>query len=163
MAQANPFELLQVLTEHHVPFVVVGGHAVYFHGHKRLTEDTDVIWLRNPQSEIALLAALQQVNACWLSNERDPNTDLERAVPVSSAYIRCEHLMMLWTDHGFLDLFDYLPGDPKQDVQQVYDESLLADGIRYVSLPWLIKMKRAAGRSKDLDDIRNLEDLESGA
>jgi hypothetical protein len=63
-------DLIAALARHGVPFVVVGGHAVNFHGHIRLTEDTDVLWMRSRESEVALLAALQEVNACWISNER---------------------------------------------------------------------------------------------
>ena len=42
------FHLFDVLTRHGVPFVVVGGHAVNFHGFIRGTEDTDVLWVRSP-------------------------------------------------------------------------------------------------------------------
>ena len=38
--------LLDVLSEHGVPFVVIGGHAVNLHGVLRATEDTDLLWLR---------------------------------------------------------------------------------------------------------------------
>ena len=40
--------ILDVLTRHAVPFVVVGGHAVNLHGYIRATEDTDVLWVRSP-------------------------------------------------------------------------------------------------------------------
>lgn len=38
--------LLDVLSGHGVPFVVIGGHAVNLHGVLRATEDTDLLWLR---------------------------------------------------------------------------------------------------------------------
>jgi hypothetical protein len=43
---APDLRALTVLSQHHVPFVVIGGHAVNAHGVLRATEDTDVVWLR---------------------------------------------------------------------------------------------------------------------
>src|SRR5689334_7000719 len=65
-------QLLAVLRRHGVPFVVIGGHAVNFHGYIRTTEDVDVVWLRSPQAEQDLLAALTEVHAAFISNEIDP-------------------------------------------------------------------------------------------
>ena len=42
-AAANVFE---VLTRYGVPFVVIGGHAVNYHGYIRATEDRDIVLLR---------------------------------------------------------------------------------------------------------------------
>lgn len=55
---ADDLQLLNVLKHHGVPFVIIGGHAVNFHGYGRATEDTDVIWLRSPEAENALFLAL---------------------------------------------------------------------------------------------------------
>src|SRR5688500_16123734 len=82
------FELLKILADHGVPVVVIGGHAVSFHGHIRDTEDLDVIWLRSEAAEAALLAALTAVNAKWISNTVDPATGMEKLVSVSLSYIR---------------------------------------------------------------------------
>jgi hypothetical protein len=149
-------ELLRLLERHGVPFVVIGGHAVSFHGHVRATEDLDVVWLRSTSAEAALLAALREAHAQWISDEIDPATRLEKTVDVNVAYVRSQRLMMLVTDYGFLDLFDYVPGCPDADVREVFDQSIVAQGIRYVSLPWLKQMKRAAGRPQDLSDLENL-------
>lgn len=152
------FKLLKILTDHGVPIVVIGGHAVSFHGHIRDTEDLDVIWLRSEAAEAALLAALTAVNGRWISNAVDPATGMEKLVPVSLSYIRANHLMMLLTDLGLLDLFDYVPGAPEANVKEVFDKSIEAGGARYVSLDWLRRMKRATDRPKDAEDLRQLED-----
>lgn len=156
MIAQPPDELLRVLERHGVPFVVIGGHAVNFHGYVRSTEDLDVIWLRAPAAERSLLAALNDIHAQWISDEIDPATRIEKLVTVDAGYVRLNHLMMLVTDHGFLDLFDYIPGFPDVDVQEVFNQSVLSQGIRYVSLPWLKQMKKAAGRPQDLSDLENL-------
>jgi hypothetical protein len=153
---ATPVELLSSLTGAGVPFVIIVGHAVNFHGYVRTTEDTDIVFLRTTTSEAALLQALQSIGACWISNERDPQTGIERLIPVTPAYIRTQHLMMLWTDLGFLDIYDFIPGFPDTPVPELFAEPELLGELRFVSLSWLRKLKTAAGRHKDLDDLEHL-------
>jgi len=152
----DPLALFQLLARAGVPFVIIGGHAVTFHGYVRTTEDADLIFHRTTASETALLSALQSIHACWISNERDPATGIERIVPVSQPYVRGEHLMMLTTDLGFLDLYDYIPGLPDTPVAEVFADSIEFDELRFVSLRWLRKLKLLAGRHKDLDDLEHL-------
>jgi len=150
------FRILEVLSRHGVPFVVVGGHAVNVHGYIRATEDTDVLWIRSPQAEAALLRALVEVHAEFIGSEIDPVTRLERTHPVTEAFVRSERLMMLCTAAGFLDLFDYVPGLPGVSVEAIRASAVEVDGVRYASLDWLRKLKQAAGRPKDLVDLENL-------
>lgn len=151
-------ELLRLLQRHQVPFVVVGGHAVTFHGHLRATEDVDVVWLRSPEADRRLLGALQELHAGWIASDIDPVTKLERVVPVTAAYIASKNLLMLVTDHGFLDLFDYVPGLPDVTVDELAARSVVTpEGLHYASLDDLRRMKQASGRPKDLDDLQNLE------
>lgn len=136
--------------------MIIGGHAVAFHGYVRTTEDADVVFQRTAASETALLAALGSIHACWISNERDPATGLERLVPVSPSYVGGQHLMMLATDLGFLDLYDYIPGFPDTPVAEVFADSIELNNLRFVSLRWLRTLKLLAGRHKDLDDLEHL-------
>ena len=64
--------------------------------------------------------------------------------------------MMLVTRHGFLDSFDYIPGLPEEDVAQLFGTSTELDGLRYVSLTWLRRMKTVSAQTKDLLDLQNL-------
>ena len=105
---------------------------------------------------MALLSALAEANAKWISDEIDRSTGLEKLVPVNHSYVRTRRLMMLVTDYGFLDLFDYVPGAPAADPQELYDQSIRSGDVMYVSLPWLRQMKRAAGRPRDAEDLENL-------
>jgi hypothetical protein len=148
--------LLDLLRRHDVPFVAVGGHAVNIHGYRRATEDTDVVWLRSPETEQTLLAALTEIDARWIGKEIDPATGIERTYPVTLAFIQSSSLMMLWTASGFFDLFDYVPGIPNESAQSLYASSMEADGFRFASLEHLRKMKLASGRTKDLLDLENL-------
>ncbi|MBN2714943.1 MAG: hypothetical protein JXX14_03750 [Deltaproteobacteria bacterium] len=144
------------LHSYQIPFVVIGGHAVNFHGYIRATEDHDIIFKRTAESEDALFQALQAINACWLSNDIDPQTGIEREVRVSREYLSCYHLMMLYTSMGYLDIFDYIPGFPNVAVDEVMESADSFHGISMVNLEWLKKMKMSTGRPKDLLDIENL-------
>jgi hypothetical protein len=157
------FHLLEVLSRHGVPFVVVGGHAVNFHGFIRATEDTDVLWIRSPAAEASLLRALEEIAAAYIGADIDPATGIERTHPVTASFVRSERLMMLCTTGGFLDLFDYVPGYPAVPVATVWETAVQLDGIRFASLDWLRKLKRAAGRPKDLLDLENLPPAEREA
>lgn len=158
MTHPSKLEFLQRLVRHGVPFFVIGGHAVNFHGYVRATEDVDVVWIRTPESEDTLFAVLSEVNARWISDDIDPASGLEKLVPVTKNRLQSTHRMMLSTDHGFVDLFDFVPGHPQTDVRQVYEQSQLVDGIRFVSLQWLRRMKQASGRPQDLADLENLKE-----
>lgn len=152
----DPTPLFDTLRRHGVPFVIVGGHAVNFHGYVRATESTEVVWLRSPESEDSLARALAEVDAKYIGNDIDPTTGIERTYPVTPAFVRASHLMMLWTIHGFLSLFDHVPGVPDTDVGELFASAVEADGLRFPSLGWLRRMKQAAGRTKDLLDLENL-------
>ena len=135
------------LQRHGVDFVIIGGHAVYFHGYARLTEDVDVVWLRTGEGEKKLLAALKEI---------DPSTGIERDYPVTLAFIRSTHMMLLVTRFGFLDVFDYVPGSVPEDPAKIFDSSIESHGLKYVAKDWLVKMKVEAGRTKDKADLENL-------
>lgn len=153
------FSILQVLKRHGVPFVIIGGHAVNFHGYGRTTEDTDIVWRRSGQSEESLHKALLELDARYLGKEIDPATGIEQTHPVSSQFIAGNHLMMLWTSQGFLDLFDYIPGYPDADVNDLFATSIESFGLRFTSLDWLRRMKKVSARPQDLLDLKNLPDV----
>ena len=153
---APDLQTLAVLGKHHVPFVVIGGHAVNAHGVLRATEDTDVVWLRSRASEDNLLQALQEIDAHYIGNEIDPATGIERIHQVTKTFVQASRLMMLCTNAGFLDLFDYIPGCPHEPTTNLWETALEIDGMRFASLAWLRKMKQASGRPKDLLDLENL-------
>lgn len=63
--------------------------------------------------------------------------------------------------HGFVratedvDIFDFIPGYSKTQVQELIDQSIQTEYARFVSLAWLRKMKAAAGRPQDQLDLVN--------
>ena len=88
---APDLRVLDVLRRHGVPFVVIGGHAVNFHGSLRSTEDTDVIWIRSLQAEANLLSALQEIEARFIGTEIDPATGGSALSLVAGVLAMIEH------------------------------------------------------------------------
>lgn len=152
----NPFALIDVLLRHEVVMAIIGGYAVIYHGHVRATEDVDVIFDRSRPNEQALLAALTELEAFWISNEIDPETGIEKVYPVTHDYVIRTHLMMLGTKFGYLDIFDFVPKLPDAVPRQLIDEAEHSEGRPFVSLPWLRRMKQASRRPKDQEDLRHL-------
>lgn len=148
--------IYDVLVDHEVPAVIIGGHAVNFHGYLRATEDVDIIFVRTVERESALVKALESVNAFWIGDKIDPVSGLEETFPVTESFVKSNRLMMLGTDHGYLDLFDHVPGLPEVSATTLVAESVLGNGRRYASLKWLRRMKQASARPIDLNDLEML-------
>lgn len=153
---ANPLQLVKTLLDHSVPLVVIGGHAVNCYGFARATEDTDIIFRRSTSSEQSLLEALVSINAFWISDEIDPATGIEKTIDVDLRYIQSHRLMMVGTDLGYLDIFDFIPGLEGKSTEVAFQDTHLVNGLPYVSLSLLREMKRASGRTIDLLDLENL-------
>ena len=152
----EPLKIVHVFAAYDVPHVIIGGHAVIIHGHVRATEDLDVVFLRTPESERSLAEALSSINSYWINDTVDPDTGIEKTLPVDLPYVASQRLMMLGTDFGFVDLFDFVPGLIGESVDQLINDAITIDGCRYASLSWLRRMKTASGRPQDLIDLQNL-------
>lgn len=70
MPPSDPVEVLSLLARGGVPFVIIGGHAVNFHGYVRTTEDADIVFQRTNASEAALLDVLQSIHACGSATKK---------------------------------------------------------------------------------------------
>ena len=56
---ADTGELLCLLASHRVRYVIIGGEAVFYYGHIRLTGDTDIFYDARSMNAARLFAALQ--------------------------------------------------------------------------------------------------------
>ena len=52
-------DLLRLLTEHGVEFIIIGGAAAVIHGSSRLTQDLDIVYRRSPENLACLTNALK--------------------------------------------------------------------------------------------------------
>lgn len=148
--------LIRTLTNAHVEFIVVGGVAANAHGAARVTADVDVVYARDAENLGRVVAALVPLEP-YLRGA-PPGLPFEWSADTLRAGLN----FTLTTTAGPIDLLGEIVGGggyddllPHSTVVQAFD----AD-IRLLDLPWLIKVKRAAGRPKDLEVIAELEALQ---
>jgi hypothetical protein len=66
--QTDLSEFIALLNSHNVEYVVVGGHAVAFHGHPRFTGDIDFLIRTTPKNVSRVLAVLDALDSgAWES------------------------------------------------------------------------------------------------
>ena len=133
-----------LLNSHDVEYVVVGGHAVAFHGYPRFTGDIDFLIRTTPDNVSRVLKVL---DVFGFGNVGVVERDLlERG-----------RVLQLGHPPNRIDLLTSISGVDfdsawEQRVQTLMDDQPVA------LLGWdeLIRNKRAAGRQKDLADLEKL-------
>jgi hypothetical protein len=143
-------QLLGLLAEAGIRFVVVGGIAVTLQGYVRLTEDVDLLVDAEPSnlsSLLELLGAYGEGFACELSLE--DFTDEEGAIRIVEETEQCQ-----------IDLFTRISGRTYGDVVVDADAfPLRGKMIRYASKESLIAWKESSAREKDRLDVLALKRL----
>ena len=150
--------ILEVLAEHAVEYVIVGGLAVQTHGHVRTTVDVDVFPLLN-QSNLGRLAdALNALDARILN----PGSE---GLKIDAAMLPRATLWQFATPHGAIDVLHDAPGAPPyRDLRARALEIHLGElKLAVAGRDDLVGMKRASARPVDLEDIAALSELDDGA
>lgn len=148
-------QLLHLLSESKIDFILVGGMAATVHGATRLTQDIDIVYSRAGTNLGRLVAALAPYQPYLrgappgLPFRWDPET-LERGLNFT-----------LTTTLGDLDLLGEITGGGRYDdlVSRSSLINVFGESCRCLDLPALIQVKRAAGRPRDLEALAELEAL----
>jgi hypothetical protein len=148
--------LLQCLTAGHVEFIIIGGFAATAHGSAHVTVDLDVVYRRTPDNVQRLAQALEPLSPFL----RGAPSGLPFRFDVAT--IERGLNFTLSTSAGDLDLFGEATGGGTYDVLLPHSEvrALLDLECRFVDLEMLIRLKRAAGRPRDLERVAELEALQ---
>jgi hypothetical protein len=147
----DPEQILRVLNEHGVRYVVVGGLAVAAHGVVRATADLDLVIERDWGNAAALGDALRRLGAVDLEGSQGPLTQ-EALVRRADRRFR--------TRHGDLHLLHEIAGVPDYVQLLPADHFALGDvTVPVATLAALRAMKRSAGRDKDRIDLAELDAL----
>lgn len=150
---SDPRRALQVLTGHGVDFVVIGGVAVIAHGHPRNTRDIDFVAAADRVNLERLAAALHELGARISGVDADLlGIELDAATLGNGA----NYTMV--TDAGGLDFFNDVPGGVTYEDLRARALVVELPGltIRVAGRDDLIRMKLAAGRPQDIDDVAAL-------
>ena len=138
-------DLLRFLNAHRVEFVIIGATAFPIHGYARATLDIDIFIRPEPQNAAQLLEAFRDFGY--------DVSDITLEDLLTKKVLIRQYLVE--TDiHPFVSgvTFDQVW---KNRVSGTYGN----EKVFYASLDDLITMKQAAGRPKDLEDLKILQIL----
>jgi predicted nucleotidyltransferase len=151
-------ELLRRLAAAEAKFVVIGGLAVSAWGVIRGTKDVDIVI--SPDTENCKRVA--EVAVAAGGRVQQGESLLGSPISIASALASGEQVMVE-TDLGRLDVVQGLEGVPSY--QELSDRASRAEvlgvPVAVCSLEDLKGMKRAAGRTRDLADLEDLEASDS--
>lgn len=148
LANSDFKELLSILNDHAVKYLVVGGYAVVRYAEPRYTKDLD-LWVKADQENAkAIFTALRFFGAPLTNLSADDFTDEDAFYQMGVPPVRVDVLMSIpglnfdeaWERRGIVD-FDGIP-------------------LPFISKQHLIISKRASGRPQDILDANTLEQSE---
>jgi hypothetical protein len=132
-----------------LPYVVIGGFSVIFHGFVRATRDSDLLVPDGPESDGAVLRFLEITEGRRFSDGKALTTE-----DVAGA----EHLRIT-SRNGIVDIMH--GGLPPLDYETVSRRAESVDWhgrpIRVAALPSVVGFKRLAHRPQDQTDLAELK------
>jgi hypothetical protein len=139
-------DLLLELADAEAEFVVVGGHAVAFHGHPRATKDMDVLIRANKNNAERVYRALAAFGA--------PLATFEVQAGDFATY---DGVLQIGLPPRRIDILNRADGITF-DEAVAEKASFALDGrtIPVIGKAALLKNKRASGRAQDLADVEAL-------
>lgn len=152
MNSVDPVPILRTLHEHGVAFVVIGGMAAALHGSPSLTLDLDVCYDRDRGNLEALAGALRALHARLRGAPPDIPFQLDARTLANGDHFTFS------TDAGPFDCLGTPAGAGGYAalIRNALTFELAGLRIAVAGLDDLIRMKRAAGRPKDLIEVEIL-------
>ena len=142
--QTDLREFIGLLNSHDVEYLVVGGHAVAFHGHPRFTGDIDFLVRTTPENVHRVLAVLDDFGFGGLGITADDLREEGRIVQLGQPPNR-------------IDILTSISGVSFDSAWQARVGTVLDDQhVSVLGLNDLLQNKEAAGRPKDLADLAKL-------
>lgn len=154
-------EIFRILGEQRVEYLIIGGVAVQAYGHVRTTQDVDIIAAPDLPNLERLAVALRRLDARLKGVDAHPlGID-----PTDAAQLRDGANFGLSTRAGGLDVWTDVRAvagaAPWKALRgRAVSVQLSGQTLWFVGLDDLIRMKLAAGRERDLQDIAALTSQE---
>ena len=140
-------DLLLELCDAGADFVVLGGHAVAFHGHPRATKDLDVLVRALPANAERVYRALAAFGA-----------PLDAFAVKAADFATYDGVLQIGLPPRRIDILNRADGITFDEaVEENASFTLEGRKIPVIGRVALLKNKRAAGRLQDLADIAALE------
>jgi len=153
MSESEPriIELLRVLHEYQIKFIIVGGVGAVLHGAPISTFDLDLVHSREPANLNHLMAALSDLDAHYRGqlNQLKPDAD--------SLASTGHHLLI--TRLGPLDLLGSIEKGMDYSGLIPHSEEIQIENMKFqvLSLQFLIESKEQSSREKDMLKLRILK------
>lgn len=153
MTTDQTLDALEALAARRVRFVVIGGVAANARGSPSVTYDTDVCYARDPENLERLVVALKDIHTKLRGAPED--------VPflLDAKTLKMGGNFTFSTDAGSLDILAFPSGIPGgyEELNRTADPIDFGGfRVKVASIDDLIRMKRAAGRPKDLIEVEVL-------
>lgn len=140
-------ELLELLNNHEVRYLLIGGYAVGLHGRARATNDIDIAIDADPENAEKLGRALTEFGFA--------GTDTPPAL-----FMQPRSLVVMGIEPMAVDILNYLEGLTFEEAYQNRDVVKVEDiEVSLIGLDDLLKNKLAVGRHTDLADVDYLRRL----
>lgn len=129
----DPSAIIEILQQHQVQFIIIGGLAAVLHGCPEQTYDLDILYADTDDNRQRLISALHLMEAQWDQ-------------PLTLAILRSQPVFALNTRHGDLDIMTWIPGVENYDRAIGRTDVFQFGGIcvRSLNLQALIDAKEAA-------------------
>jgi Nucleotidyltransferase of unknown function (DUF6036) len=143
-------EFLLLLTRHRVNYVIVGGEAVIYHGHARLTGDVDFYYEGSQENALKLYEALKEF---WSGDI--PGVSSWQELTESGV------ILQFGVPPNRIDLLNSIDGVAFEEawenrVEVTTEISGKTVPVYFLGLNELIKNKEAMKRPRDLEDLKYL-------
>jgi hypothetical protein len=143
-AQKDFKELLELLNEQKVKYIIVGGYALAFHGSPRFTGDLDIYVKPDKENAKRILMSLKKFGFGSLHLTQED-------------FIKPESVIQLGVTPVRVDIITSLSAVTWQQVFAGKKKGRYGDiSVFYIGRKELIKNKKATGRTKDMADIESL-------
>lgn len=137
-------DMLRLLGDHEVQYLIVGGYAVIRHTQPRFTKDLD-IWLKPSAENARRMAMVLRAFGVPLIEVTEDDLAREGLQFIIGVYPTAIDFLTTVTPLDFTEAWES---------RVVFDSS--AGPLNYLSIPHLIRSKRSTGRLQDLADIEEI-------
>ena len=137
-------DFLRLLNANAIRYVVIGGYAVAYHGYVRYTGDLDIFVELSENNAAKLVCALREFGFA-----------LPQLKP--ALFLRKGRIVRLGCEPMRLEILNEIDGVSFEECYRRRCRSGVGNlRINFISLPQLLRNKRASGRQKDLADVEAL-------
>jgi hypothetical protein len=143
-AQQDFKDLLALLNAHRVDYLIVGAHALAYHGVPRFTGDMDIFINRSSENAQKILSALSEFGFGALGLTAEDFQTAEKIIQLGVPPVR-------------IDLITSITAVSWEEANQGKQKGMYGDvSVCFLGRDHYLANKRAIGRKKDLADIETL-------